>query len=86
MRPGWYFGGNVAWAFDTETVERNALNHASRTNKNSVGGGGTEWAGWFQFTTATEKLSNVYIPYLADMFMNTDLLLPPEAKGASGTR
>ncbi|EAU80644.1 hypothetical protein CC1G_13202 [Coprinopsis cinerea okayama7 len=72
----WRTNQQVSWAHDTATLEKNQPGHPNRTNSETVGGGGTEWAAWFQFEQPTEKLSNVYIPLLVDMFMNTRSLLP----------
>ncbi|KAH6911572.1 thioesterase-like superfamily-domain-containing protein [Coprinopsis sp. MPI-PUGE-AT-0042] len=77
----WNFTHHTQWAHDLETIEKNKPSHANRTDTSTIGGGGLEWAAWFEFTTPTEKLSNVYIPFLVDMFSNTPSLLPKEERG-----
>ncbi|TFK24367.1 hypothetical protein FA15DRAFT_619368 [Coprinopsis marcescibilis] len=78
------FSKNVGWAYDLETIQKNNPTHPNRATPNSVGGSGLEWAAWFEFKTPTEKLSNIYIPFLVDMFSNTISLLPREERGNIG--
>ncbi|KAG2023796.1 hypothetical protein CC2G_001411 [Coprinopsis cinerea AmutBmut pab1-1] len=79
----WKDKDHVSWAWDEQTLAQNQPDHPKRKSvgKDSVGGGGTEWAAWYQFTAPTEKLSSAYIPFLADMFVNTTHLIPEEEGG-----
>ena len=72
----------TSWALDTETLAKNDISYTpNRTNRESVGGPGLEWGAWFEFQKETEKLGDVYLPLLVDMFNNSVMLLPSEARG-----
>ncbi|KAJ2927492.1 hypothetical protein H1R20_g9608, partial [Candolleomyces eurysporus] len=82
MRNLWNFHKHIAWAYDDKLTSLNAPDHPSRTNSSTVGGGGLEWGGYLQFESPTERLTNAYIPFLADMFINTINLLPKSEFGS----
>jgi len=72
----------IKWAYDYELISTNKKSHPSRRNvdRDTIGGPGLEWGAYLQFETPSERLSNVYLPFLVDMFMNSVHLLPDEEK------
>ncbi|KAH6887358.1 thioesterase-like superfamily-domain-containing protein [Coprinopsis sp. MPI-PUGE-AT-0042] len=69
----------TSWALDKQTVAKNQPSYApNRTNAESIGGPGLEWASWYEFQKETEALGDVYIPLLVDMFNGSVKLLPSE--------
>ncbi|KAJ3535979.1 hypothetical protein NMY22_g6239 [Coprinellus aureogranulatus] len=81
----WTFGNHISWSYDSAILAKNQPDHPSRqaprpgSGGERIGGDGLEWGSYLQFDTPTEKLSNAYIPFLADMFLNTIILLPTDS-------
>ena len=61
---------------DPVYAERNKPTSPMRTNCNTVGGGGLDWAGWFELTSEGEKITTPSLCFFADIFTNAVLLLP----------
>lgn len=57
-------------------VERNKPTSPTRTNSDTVGGGGLDWAGWFELTSEGEKITTPSLYFFADIFANAVSLLP----------
>ena len=67
---------------DPVYAEKNKPTSSMRTNSATIGGGGLDWAGWFELTSEGEKITTPSLCFLADIFMNAVLLLPKnERKG-----
>ncbi|KAF8908856.1 hypothetical protein CPB84DRAFT_1766159 [Gymnopilus junonius] len=76
LRHTWKFHPHVKWAEDPRIFSRNLPDSPTRTNSSSVGGGGLEWGAWFEFTDENERITNPYLCFLADIFLNIPTLLP----------
>jgi len=55
---------------------RNQPDSSTRTNSETMGGGGTEWGAWCELKIEGDKLRTSAIPFFADNFMNLPFLLP----------
>ncbi|TFK70943.1 hypothetical protein BDN72DRAFT_887824 [Pluteus cervinus] len=76
LRHTWTFHPHVVWAPDQQLLEGNKSDSPLRTTEETVGGGGVEWGVWFEFTDAGERVTNPYLPFLVDIFLNFPSLLP----------
>ncbi|KAH6902920.1 hypothetical protein BKA70DRAFT_1433887 [Coprinopsis sp. MPI-PUGE-AT-0042] len=76
----------TSWALGTQTLAKNQPSYAPRrTNAESVGRLGLEWAAWYEFQKEPEALGDVYIPLLVDMFNGSVGLLPSEERELGNT-
>jgi hypothetical protein len=76
----------TSWALDAQTIAKNDPSYApNKTNADSIGGPGLEWGAWFEFQKETERLAEVYIPLLVDMFNGSVRLLPKEERQLGNT-
>ncbi|KAH6903000.1 hypothetical protein BKA70DRAFT_1228163 [Coprinopsis sp. MPI-PUGE-AT-0042] len=69
----------TSWALDAQTLAKTQPSYApNRTNAESVGRLGLEWAAWYEFQKEQEALGDVYTPLLVDMFNGSMRLLLSE--------
>ena len=61
---------------DQMIIARNQPDSSTRTNIETVGGGGTEWGAWCELKIKGDKLRTSAIPFFADNFINLPVLLP----------
>lgn len=71
---------------DPVYAERNEPTSSTRTNSDTVGGGGLDWAGWFELTSEGEKITTPSLCFLADIFVNSVALLPEDHREGLGER
>jgi hypothetical protein len=74
------------WAPDPAYSERNKLDSPNRTDSTTVGGGGVEWAAWFQLTNENDAITTPALCMFADIFQNLPSLLPKSERDVLGTR
>lgn len=84
-RVTWKFHEHIQWGLDPQIVSMNSSNSSLRTNSDTVGGGGTEWGGWFTFTDKAETITTPSLAFLVDIFPNMPTLLPKGERGGLGT-
>jgi hypothetical protein len=76
----------TSWALDAQTIAKNDPAYIpNRTSADIIGGPGLEWGTWFEFQKETERLGEVYIPLLVDMFNGSVRLLPREERQLGNT-
>ena len=63
-------------AEDSTTLAKNQIDSPTRTHSSTVGGGGLEWATWFEFADKDDRITNLSLAFLADIFRNSPNLLP----------
>jgi hypothetical protein len=82
----WHFRHLIKWAWDPLVLANNDPESPTRTNKTTVGGGGLEWAAWFELKDAEERITTPSLAVLADIFINSPLLLPKRERGGLDAR
>ncbi|KAF8630933.1 hypothetical protein AX17_005290 [Amanita inopinata Kibby_2008] len=75
------FSRHIKTTTDPEIVVKNQLDSPTRTKSSTVGGGGLEWGGWFEFVDKNEKVTNSSLAFLVDILVNVPRLLPSEVRG-----
>ena len=73
-------------AEDPATRAKNQIDSPTRTHSSTVGGGGLEWAAWFEFTDKDDRITNPSLAFLADTFLNSPNLLPKSERMGLTTR
>lgn len=71
----WRFHHRVKWTKEQEILDKNGVDHPNRTKHDTIGGGGLEWGTWFELN-GEERITTPSLAFLADIFMNTPMLLP----------
>jgi hypothetical protein len=84
-RETWLFHKRVRWGADPQIANLNSPQSQSRTTSETIGGGGTEWGGWFQFTDQEQTITTPSLAFLVDIFQNMPALLPKGEKDGLGT-
>ncbi|KAF9533078.1 thioesterase-like superfamily-domain-containing protein [Crepidotus variabilis] len=79
--PSWSFARHIGWTEDEHIIAKNSVDHPNRTNSATVGGGGLEWGGWFEFKK--DHITNPALAFLVDIFVNTPALLPSASRHES---
>jgi len=85
LRSTWGFSAMTRWAPDPAYSERNKIDSPNRTNSTTVGGGGVEWAAWFQLTNENDAITMPALCMFADIFQNLPLLLPKSERDGLST-
>lgn len=80
MRSAWSYRDVVKKAEDPVFTNRNQVDHPSRTNGSTVGGGGIEWGSWFELLGDETRITTPSIAFLCDIFTNAPTLLPKEER------
>ncbi|KAF9007563.1 thioesterase-like superfamily-domain-containing protein [Cyathus striatus] len=58
LRDTWKFKGHVQLVEDTETLLKNEPDSPTRTSRSTIGGGGLEWAAWFEFKDEEDNITS----------------------------
>ncbi|KAF7298691.1 hypothetical protein MIND_00816300 [Mycena indigotica] len=81
--PRWGFAKHVRWSRDPFLHSQNFPDSLTRTNSETVGGGGLFWGVWFQLTDPEATITPAVISLIADTIINSPLLLPKEERGGT---
>ncbi|KAJ7464782.1 thioesterase-like superfamily-domain-containing protein [Mycena galericulata] len=76
------FKEHIKWAHDPHLKAQNLPDNPSRTNSETVGGGGLVWGAWLQLVGQDEHITPASIAFLADTFINLPALLPRSERGS----
>jgi len=85
IRSAWGFSDLTRWAPDHTYAQRNSLDSPTRTDGATVGGGGVEWAAWFELTKENDAITTPALCFFSDIFLNIPSLLPKSEREELGT-
>ena len=74
------------WSEDQMIIAHNQPDYPTRTNSETVGGGGVEWGSWCELMDEGDKLKTSSIPFFADNFVHIAALLPESEPAQHGAK
>ncbi|KAF9242660.1 hypothetical protein BU15DRAFT_72772 [Melanogaster broomeanus] len=82
-KPSWSGRMDLHTSSDVALLKRNDPDNPVRTTSKTIGGGGTEWAAWYELSHKDDEIITSSIPFFCDSFLNLPILLPDNEAGST---